>query len=110
VAWFFGLTTAQSLMQLQISKTSATLSSASRNECILEVAMLGVRAAGAICDIPGVNFLKPVFGMVAVICDTAKAYIIFPICCHPNNIIDRLFMVTAKRHSHWQVMLRTSRI
>ncbi|KAJ7916185.1 hypothetical protein B0H13DRAFT_2658449 [Mycena leptocephala] len=57
---------------LKISKKPTTLSSASRNECILEVATLGVRAAGAICDIPGVNFLKPVFGMVAVICDTAK--------------------------------------
>ncbi|KAJ7822422.1 hypothetical protein B0H13DRAFT_2681786 [Mycena leptocephala] len=57
---------------LEISKKPTTLSSASRNECILEVATLGVRAAGAIYDLPGVNFLKPVFGMVAVICDTAK--------------------------------------
>jgi hypothetical protein len=65
------------LLQLEMSKKPATLSSASRNECILEVATLGVRAAGAICDIPGVNFLKPVFGMVAVICDTAKAYNIY---------------------------------
>jgi hypothetical protein len=97
-------------MQLQISMTPTTLSSASRTECILEVAMFGVRAAGAICDIPGINFVKPVFGMVAVICDTAKAYIICPIRCDPNNLIYRLFMVTAKPHSHWQVMLRTSRI
>ncbi|KAJ7916182.1 hypothetical protein B0H13DRAFT_2450733 [Mycena leptocephala] len=50
---------------LQISMTPTTLSSTSRNECILEVATFGVRAAGAVCDIPGVNFLKPVFGMTA---------------------------------------------
>jgi hypothetical protein len=94
------------LLQLEISKKPTMLSSASRNECILEVATLGVRAAGAICDLPGVNFLKPAFGMVAVICDTAKAYIlVFPVRCDPNNIINRLFMVTAKRHLRWQVML-----
>jgi hypothetical protein len=66
-------------MQLQISKTPTALFSASRNECILEVATFGVRAAGAVCDsIPGVNFLKPIFEMVAVICDTAKAYTFSP--------------------------------
>jgi hypothetical protein len=70
----------------------------------------GVRAAGAICDIPGVNFLKPVFGMVAVICDIAKAYIISPVRCDPNNLIYRLFMVTAKRHSRWPTMLKPLRI
>ncbi|KAJ7916183.1 hypothetical protein B0H13DRAFT_2658448 [Mycena leptocephala] len=48
---------------LELSKNPTTLSSASRNECILEIATFGVRAAGAICDIPGINFLKPVFGM-----------------------------------------------
>jgi hypothetical protein len=65
------------LLQLGMSKKPTMPSFASRNERILEVATLGVRAAGAICDIPGANFLKPAFGMVAVICDTAKAYILF---------------------------------
>jgi hypothetical protein len=64
-------------LQLELSKKPTTLSSASQNECILEVAAFGVRAAGAVCDLPGINFLKPVFGMVAVICDTAKAYNIY---------------------------------
>jgi hypothetical protein len=98
------------LLQLEMSKKPTMPSSTSRNECILEVVTLGARAAGAICDIPGVNFLKPVFGMLAVICDTAKAYIIPPIHCDPNNIINRLFMVTTKRHWRWQTMLKTSRI
>ncbi|KAJ7038398.1 hypothetical protein C8F04DRAFT_1089027, partial [Mycena alexandri] len=53
--------------------TSASrLSSASRNECILEFATITTRAAGAICELPVLNLLKPVVGMVALICDTAK--------------------------------------
>ncbi|KAJ7318936.1 hypothetical protein DFH08DRAFT_1035313 [Mycena albidolilacea] len=45
-----------------------------RNEYILEVATLGTRVAGAICEIPlpGLNFLKPVVGLAVLICDTAK--------------------------------------
>ncbi|KAF8201132.1 hypothetical protein K438DRAFT_1965654 [Mycena galopus ATCC 62051] len=47
---------------------------APRNDCVLELATMGTRAASALCDIPipGVNFLKPVVGMVSLICDTAK--------------------------------------
>jgi len=48
------------------------ISSASRTECILEIAILGTRAADAICEIPVLNMLKPAVGMVALICDTAK--------------------------------------
>ncbi|KAJ7822425.1 hypothetical protein B0H13DRAFT_1920179 [Mycena leptocephala] len=70
---------------LEILKKPTTPSFASRNECMLEVATLGVRAAGAICDIPGCNLLKPVLGMVAVICDTAKAYILFFPTIHGNR-------------------------
>ncbi|KAF8201127.1 hypothetical protein K438DRAFT_637437 [Mycena galopus ATCC 62051] len=35
---------------------------------------MGTRAASALCDIPipGVNILKPVIGIVSLICDTAK--------------------------------------
>ncbi|KAJ7878732.1 hypothetical protein B0H14DRAFT_2710661 [Mycena olivaceomarginata] len=45
-----------------------------RNECILEVATLGTRVAGAVCEIPlpGLSFLKPVVGLAVLICDTAK--------------------------------------
>ncbi|KAJ7878737.1 hypothetical protein B0H14DRAFT_2710712 [Mycena olivaceomarginata] len=45
-----------------------------RNEYILEVATVGTRVAGAVCEIPlpGLNFLKPVVGLAVLICDTAK--------------------------------------
>ncbi|KAJ7776694.1 hypothetical protein B0H14DRAFT_2964049 [Mycena olivaceomarginata] len=45
-----------------------------RNEYILEVATLGTRVAGAVCEIPlpALSFLKPVVGLVVLICDTAK--------------------------------------
>ncbi|KAF8201129.1 hypothetical protein K438DRAFT_638003 [Mycena galopus ATCC 62051] len=47
---------------------------APRNECVLEIATMCTRAASALSDIPmpGVSFLKPVVGMVGLICDTAK--------------------------------------
>jgi len=45
---------------------------APRNECALEIANIGTRVAGAICEIPVLNLLKPAVGMAALICDTAK--------------------------------------
>ncbi|KAJ7822421.1 hypothetical protein B0H13DRAFT_2376684 [Mycena leptocephala] len=51
---------------LEMSKKPTMPSSTSRNECILEVVTLGARAAGAICDIPGVNLIKPVLGMTVL--------------------------------------------
>ncbi|KAJ7126077.1 hypothetical protein C8R44DRAFT_119692 [Mycena epipterygia] len=45
----------------------------SRSDCILELASLSTRAAGAICEAPVLNFLKPVVGIAALICDTAKS-------------------------------------
>ncbi|KAJ7439342.1 hypothetical protein FB451DRAFT_149388 [Mycena latifolia] len=52
---------------------SNTLSpSASRSECVLELVSLTTRAAGAICEAPVLNFLKPLVGIAALICDTAK--------------------------------------
>ncbi|KAJ7176875.1 hypothetical protein C8R46DRAFT_1346807 [Mycena filopes] len=47
-------------------------SPASRNEYILEFAAITTRAAGAICDLPILNLLKPVVEITALICDTAK--------------------------------------
>ncbi|KAJ7485582.1 hypothetical protein FB451DRAFT_60797 [Mycena latifolia] len=44
----------------------------SRRECVLELVSLSTRAAGAICEAPVLNFLKPVVGVAAMICDTAK--------------------------------------
>ncbi|KAJ7485591.1 hypothetical protein FB451DRAFT_61011 [Mycena latifolia] len=44
----------------------------SRRECVLELVSLSTRAAGAICEAPILNFLKPVVGITALICDTAK--------------------------------------
>ncbi|KAJ7028799.1 hypothetical protein C8F04DRAFT_1117992 [Mycena alexandri] len=46
--------------------------SASRKECVLEAISFTTRAAGAIVEIPVLNVLKPVVGMTALICDTAK--------------------------------------
>ncbi|KAJ7497765.1 hypothetical protein FB451DRAFT_243057 [Mycena latifolia] len=46
--------------------------STSRSECVLELISLTTRAAGAICEAPVLNFLKPVVGIAALICDTAK--------------------------------------
>ncbi|KAJ7318939.1 hypothetical protein DFH08DRAFT_970834 [Mycena albidolilacea] len=45
-----------------------------RNEYTLEVATLGTRVAGAVCEIPlpGLSFLKPIVGLAVLICDTAK--------------------------------------
>ncbi|KAJ7485580.1 hypothetical protein FB451DRAFT_1168820 [Mycena latifolia] len=51
---------------------------ASRSESILELVSLTTRAAGAICEAPVLNFLKPVVGITALICDTAK-------CVKSNN-------------------------
>ncbi|KAJ7149125.1 hypothetical protein C8R46DRAFT_1127189 [Mycena filopes] len=47
-------------------------SPALRNEYILEFATITTRAAGAICNLPILNFLKPVVEITALICDTAK--------------------------------------
>ncbi|KAJ7485593.1 hypothetical protein FB451DRAFT_61034 [Mycena latifolia] len=44
----------------------------SRSDSILELVSLATRAAGAICEAPVLNFLKPVVGVTALICDTAK--------------------------------------
>ncbi|KAJ7890257.1 hypothetical protein B0H13DRAFT_2666032 [Mycena leptocephala] len=54
-------------------KPNPTLSPDSRNECIVEIAAIGTRGAGAICEIPVLNLLRPAVGMVGLICDTAKA-------------------------------------
>ncbi|KAJ7479828.1 hypothetical protein FB451DRAFT_1239934 [Mycena latifolia] len=45
----------------------------SRSDCALEVVALSTRAAGAICEAPVLNFLKPVVGIAALICDTVKS-------------------------------------
>ncbi|KAF7336841.1 hypothetical protein MVEN_02120200 [Mycena venus] len=45
----------------------------SHGECILELATLGVRTASAICDAPGLNFLKPAVGLAGILCETAKS-------------------------------------
>ncbi|KAJ7779054.1 hypothetical protein B0H16DRAFT_1500950 [Mycena metata] len=47
-------------------------SSASRNERILETVNFTTRVAAAIVEIPVLNLAKPVVGMMALICDTAK--------------------------------------
>ncbi|KAJ7135756.1 hypothetical protein C8R44DRAFT_768964 [Mycena epipterygia] len=44
-----------------------------RSDCILELASLSTRAAGAICEAPVLNFLKPAVGISELICDTAKS-------------------------------------
>ncbi|KAJ7603057.1 hypothetical protein DFH06DRAFT_341991 [Mycena polygramma] len=53
---------------------SVAPSGPSLNECILEIASIGTRVAGAVCDIPapGLALGKPAVMMVALICETAK--------------------------------------
>ncbi|KAJ7603055.1 hypothetical protein DFH06DRAFT_1257351 [Mycena polygramma] len=47
---------------------------ASRTECLIEIATVGTRIAGAVCDIPvpGLALGKPAVAMVGLICETAK--------------------------------------
>ncbi|KAJ7126075.1 hypothetical protein C8R44DRAFT_119672 [Mycena epipterygia] len=52
---------------------SPASSGISRSDCILELASLSTRTAGAICEAPVLNFLKPAVGLAALICDTAKS-------------------------------------
>ncbi|KAJ7779021.1 hypothetical protein B0H16DRAFT_802642 [Mycena metata] len=47
-------------------------SSAARNERILETVNFTTRVAAVIVEIPVLNLAKPVVGMMALICDTAK--------------------------------------
>ncbi|KAJ7779051.1 hypothetical protein B0H16DRAFT_802926 [Mycena metata] len=58
----------KSLMKLSAKPQS----SASRNEHILETVSFTTRVAAAIVEIPVLNLAKPVVGMTALICDTAK--------------------------------------
>ncbi|KAJ7485573.1 hypothetical protein FB451DRAFT_1554457 [Mycena latifolia] len=57
---------------LAMRNTCSPSSRASRSDSILELVSLSTRAAGAICEAPVLNFLKPVVGITALICDTAK--------------------------------------
>ncbi|KAJ7741421.1 hypothetical protein DFH07DRAFT_57395 [Mycena maculata] len=57
---------------LKRSAKPSAPSSISHGECILELVSMGSRAAGAICDIPVLNVLKPVVGVTTLICDTVK--------------------------------------
>ncbi|KAJ7691811.1 hypothetical protein B0H17DRAFT_555689 [Mycena rosella] len=45
---------------------------ASRSDCVLELLSLSTRAAGSVCEAPALNFLEPLVGIAALICDTAK--------------------------------------
>ncbi|KAJ7126097.1 hypothetical protein C8R44DRAFT_119799 [Mycena epipterygia] len=58
---------------LGTSEKSSTSSGISRSDCILELASLSTRTAGAICEAPVLNFLKPAVGIAELICDTAKS-------------------------------------
>ncbi|KAJ7764435.1 hypothetical protein B0H14DRAFT_371022 [Mycena olivaceomarginata] len=52
---------------------SSMVDGISRGECILELVSLSIDAAGVVCDAPVLNFLKPIVGIAAMICDTAKS-------------------------------------
>ncbi|KAJ7938160.1 hypothetical protein B0H13DRAFT_1941807 [Mycena leptocephala] len=58
---------------LSLAGKSPAPSVVARNESILELVSLSTRVAGAICDVPVLNFLKPMVGIAALICDTAKS-------------------------------------
>ncbi|KAJ7840759.1 hypothetical protein B0H13DRAFT_2100353 [Mycena leptocephala] len=58
---------------LSLAGKSPAPSAVARNESILELISLSTRVAGAICDVPVLNFLKPMVGIAALICDTAKS-------------------------------------
>ncbi|KAJ7512647.1 hypothetical protein B0H11DRAFT_1946672 [Mycena galericulata] len=57
---------------------SAEAKGTMRSEDVVEYVSVGARAVGAICDVPVLNVMKPVFGIVTLICDTAK-------CVHSNR-------------------------
>ncbi|KAJ6524389.1 hypothetical protein DFH09DRAFT_1096077 [Mycena vulgaris] len=57
---------------LTLDSTHSVLAEPSRSECVLEVISLSTRAAGAVCEAPGLSYLKPVVGIAALICETAK--------------------------------------
>jgi hypothetical protein len=44
----------------------------SRGDSIIELASLTARAAGTICNVPMLNFLKPAVGIAGVVCNMAK--------------------------------------
>ncbi|KAJ7176224.1 hypothetical protein C8R43DRAFT_975243 [Mycena crocata] len=52
---------------------TSTIRLSSRNDNLIELAAVSIRVAGAICEAPGLTFVKPVVGIVALICDTAKS-------------------------------------
>ncbi|KAJ6524419.1 hypothetical protein DFH09DRAFT_1096107 [Mycena vulgaris] len=56
---------------LELGSTHSA-SEPSRSECVLEVISLGTRAADAVCEAPGLSFLKPLVNISALICDAAK--------------------------------------
>ncbi|KAJ6524414.1 hypothetical protein DFH09DRAFT_186554 [Mycena vulgaris] len=57
---------------LALGSTHSASTGPSHSECVLEVISLGTRAAGAVCEAPGLSYLKPVVGIAALICETAK--------------------------------------
>ncbi|KAJ7176258.1 hypothetical protein C8R43DRAFT_1230415 [Mycena crocata] len=44
----------------------------SQSDSLIQVASVAIRAVGAVCEAPGLNFLKPVVAIAALLCDTAK--------------------------------------
>ncbi|KAJ7134063.1 hypothetical protein C8R43DRAFT_640005 [Mycena crocata] len=59
----------ETLLHLLAQPASST---APQSQCIMEVLNLAARTSAAICDAPMLNFLKPVFNLTAIICETAK--------------------------------------
>ncbi|KAJ7512629.1 hypothetical protein B0H11DRAFT_2182027 [Mycena galericulata] len=53
-------------------KSADAKKSALRSEDILEVVSLGARVVGAVCDAPVLDAIKPVVGVLYLICETAK--------------------------------------
>ncbi|KAJ7728247.1 hypothetical protein B0H16DRAFT_1697516 [Mycena metata] len=77
-----------------LMKNSGKLNSfAPRGECILEVASVGIRLAGAVVELPVVNLLKPLVVIAASICETAKVVngnreAAIALAAHVQNVTD----------------------
>ncbi|KAJ7176261.1 hypothetical protein C8R43DRAFT_1197896 [Mycena crocata] len=61
------------IRKLGATDRTSTTRISSPTDNLVEIASVGIRVAGAICEAPGLNYLKPVVGIVSLICDTAKS-------------------------------------
>ncbi|KAJ7484607.1 hypothetical protein FB451DRAFT_1169650 [Mycena latifolia] len=69
----YELASSRHLLQLAIAGLISESTGKSHSECVQELVSMSIRVTGAICEAPVLNFLKPVVGIAALICETAKS-------------------------------------